>query len=258
MAHSLCRAGFIEDAAFGLGYVGFDIQGQRMPLTGGFDVLVSRDFIGNPLDFGPWDVTLQGPLSLSVNYGGRAVREWEVGLNTASTENSANAPLNYVLNYDAGGQETQITGNLLIDSNVAINQFGFYEIELAYSSRQTVVRDGRFANDETDFDFDVGPIVVSGNIYADILAALTDPLFDAAGRQNPFESFSATSKINDAMQTAFADLEQLLAGTLDAGSAATLLAATTSRATGHVVPEPPILFLMAVAVPLLLGRRRHI
>lgn len=261
------RAGFIDEAAFALGYIGFNIEGQRMPLGDGFDLLVSRTFVGDPLDFGPWDVTLQGPLSLSVNVGGRGLREWEISLNTAANENVASSPLSYVLNVDGGSQETQVRGNLFIDGDLKINNFGFYELNLAYSSRQTAVNDGRFANSERDFDFDVGPIVVTGNIYADILAVLTEPLFQAAGRPNPFANFSATSKIQDALELALGDFPQQLAdGLLDpvsnvaaarlAALEITLPSAAAPHSGANTVPEPAVLFLMAAVIPVLLLRRR--
>lgn len=266
LAPPAARAGFISDVAYGLGYIGFDIRGQQMPLNGGFDLLVTRNFVGNPLDFGPWDVTLQGPLSLSVNVGGHALRELEVSLNTAVNQHLTPTPLNYVLNVDAGGQSTQVAGNLLIDADLKLNNFGFYEINLTYSSRQTVIRDGRFANDEIPHDFDLGPIVVSGNIVADILAILTEPIFAAAGRPNPFANFSATSKINEAIDLGLSELRQQLADgvlaseyELPATDFIRVLdlvglnpAPTTPAAT---VPEPPVLLLMLAALPLLLNRK---
>lgn len=260
------RAGLVEEVATGLGAVGFDIVGQRMPLSGGIDLLVTRNFIGNPQDFGPWDIALQGPLSLSLNTGGRAVRELEVQLNTAVNEQVAPTPLNYVLTYDAGGQEAEISGNLLINADMKINNFGWYELNLAYSSRQTVVRDGRFASDELDFDFDAGPVVVSGNIYADILAVVTQPLFDAAGQSNIFAEFSGSAKLNDVFSNSLADIEQsLLAGLTDVDSAASAAqflsvgphqVVPTNAATGTVVPEPAMLLLMLAGLVALTVRRR--
>lgn len=262
----VAHGGFVDEVATGLHAVGFDIVGQRMPLTGGIDLLVTRTFIGNPQDFGPWDIALQGPLSLSVNTGGRAVRELEVQLNTAANEIVNPTPLSYVLNYDAGGQEATISGNLLIDADMKVNNFGWYELNLAYSSRQTVVRDGRFAEDEQNFDFDAGPVVVSGNIYADVLAIVTQPLFDAAGRPNIFAEFSGSAKLHDVFSTSLADVERsFLAGLTNVDSAASatqLFTVGTPRVSpaavsgGSVVPEPAMLLLMLAGLAALTLRRR--
>lgn len=267
MSPAVSLAGFLEDIGMGLRATAFTLDSRPNPLSGGRDFFVGRNFVGNELDFGTWDLTLQGPISMQVSTGGRRLSELEFSFTTAANSEAAVSPLNYVLNYDVGGQQTQVSGSLVIDGDLKFNGFGFYDLSLSYSSRQNVVRDGRFANDEREFDADLGPIVIRGNIFADALAIITDPFFDAAGQENPFESFSGRAKLADAMAVSIAELQNSLASGLtpdDLGPAILKITAPDAgfapaiqpTAGAQVVPEPPVLILMLLCIPLLIARRR--
>lgn len=272
-------AGVFNDVATGLGFAGFNIEGSRNPLSGGFDFLVNRTFVGDPLDFGAWDLTLQGPLSLSLSTGGRFLSQLDVALRTATDDRANPAPLSYSLNYDVGGQSTQVSGTLFLDGDVSFNGFGFYDLQLTYSSRQDVTRDGRFANDAIEHDLDVGPINISGNIFADALAILTDPIFESSTLGfNPFESFSGRAQLQTMMDEAAARTREQLASGEDftADALPTLLASAAlqglfdgntasagsagsarSRSPGAsaLVPEPAVLVLLLFGAPFVLARR---
>ena len=166
------------------------MQGNRNPLSGGVDLLLAESFAANPFDFGPWDLTFQGPISLAVSTGGRALPGLDISFTSAADTLTVPTPLSYVLNFDTGAQSSQVSGSVLIDGDFSINKFGYYDLSFVYSSRQDVDREGRFATDEATNDFDIGPINISGNIYADILGAITQPLYDRAGRENIFIQFS--------------------------------------------------------------------
>jgi hypothetical protein len=266
---SAAQGGFLEDVGLALRATAFTIDSRPNPLSGGREIFIGRNFVGNELDFGPWDLTLQGPLSMQVSSGGRALSELEFSFTTATNSQATVSPLSYVLNYDVGGQETQIAGSLLIDGDLEFNGFGFYELSLTYSSRQNVTRDGRFANDEREFDADVGPIVVSGNIFADALAIITQPIFQAIGQENPFASFSGTAKLTDAIAMSIEELQNdLAAGITPADAGVSPLKVTSPgyvptyvpvapTAGAQVVPEPTVLILMLLGIPLLLARRRR-
>lgn len=262
------EAGFFEDAAYGLGYAGFNLQGDRNVLSGGGDFLINRSFVGNTLDFGAWDLTMTGPISFSASNGHRLVDTLDLSLRTATNGNRNNAasPLGYVFNFDAGGQSTQVVGNMFIDANLSLNGFGFYDFDLTYSTRQDVLRDGRFTDADSSFDSDFGPIKVSGNIFADVLAAITAPFFDSAGVTNPFAHFSASAKLNEAfaanMDSAF------LAALAEGGTTNTIqpvLASVPHTVTAGIggpqnpaaalVPEPTVLLLMVAALPVIFARR---
>lgn len=276
-------AGVFRNIGYGLGYAGFDIAAQHNVLSGGTDFSISRNFIGTELDFGVWDLSLQGPLAFEVQTGGRVLSELEVRLSTAQVGGGAASPLSYLLNVDVGGQETQIAGQLLIDANVSFNGFGFYDLELTYSSRQNVSRDGRYANDDQTFDFDLGPINISGNIFADALAIITQPIFDATGTMNPFASFSGRAKLMEAIAgTGDALVDQLAAAKNTGGVDQGLTVAAAFSAPGldgapfgplpqgrggsnsgkgriggdsnpnAAVPEPSVLFLLLLAAPFVI------
>ncbi len=283
---SVARGGLIKDSVVGLGLVGFDLQGNRNPLSSGVDLLLTQSFVGNPFDFGPWDMTFQGPISLAVSTGGRALPGLDVSFTTAVNSLAAPSPLSYALNYDVGVQSGRVSGSVFIDGDFSINKFGYYDLSFVYSSRQNVEREGRFANDTTANDFDLEPINISGNIYADILGAITQPLFDRVGRENVFIQFSGRSKLIDVFRASVEEVVRNLAAGFgdDLGLALVQKRAGLSgkvfdiapgfdvtdppglrvgdppgpriglTANGAVVPEPTVLLLMLAGLPALIAR----
>jgi len=247
------RAEVFQDVPLALGFAGFDFIGTNNPLSGGVDFLATSDFNNRRFDFGATDLTLDGPLSLQISTGGRALSQFDVSLTTAPNARTNADPLNYILNSDVGGQSTQIDGNLLMDADFSLNGFGFYDLNVTYSSRQNVNRDGRFANDSDTFDSDIGPITVSGNIYADGLALLTDPLFERSGRPNPFEDFSNASPVVDARLARAVDLRR-------GGRPSVIGPPPHSHARPGagppfgVVPEPTVLLLMLLGIPAMMAK----
>lgn len=99
-------------------------------------------------------------------------------------------PISYSMELNTGVQDTVVSGTLAYAQNFNMNTLGFYDLSLNISNRGESQIDGFALVDEQTLDFDVGPINVSGNIFADILAAATEPMFSAAGVQNPFAKFS--------------------------------------------------------------------
>ncbi len=275
---SVARADEFRDIGIGLAYAGFNIEGYENRLSGGADFRISRNFIGNPLDFGAWDMTFQGPISLEMSTGGRLVPQLDIDLTTALTSRSTAVPLSYEFNYDVVGQSVRIPGTLLIDAGFSLDRLGFYDLELTCSSRQEISREGRFADDTGTSDFDIGPINISGNIYADALALITQPIFNKTGHANPFASLSGTSSFSDLLTTS-ADAAQKSLASGDnpvAQDQSTLLAtvpldgrfqgrsdvldlrvspAAVDGVGGGAVPEPTVLLLMLLALPTVIRRR---
>lgn len=255
----------LDTLAAGLGLTGFQLSAGHNPISDGFDALLSNNFPGAPIDFGAGDITFSGPISLAVSAGGRLMPTLDVSLSTAVTPNATPQLLSYVFNYDPGSQSTQVSGNLFIDADFSINRLGFYDIAITYSSRQTVTREGRFANDETTNDFDLGPIDVSGNIFADILAAVTQPFFDQTGGTNPFASFSGSAKLaqlalafeQGADPTGLASdgsVPSALGVGINNVPASAFVPAVAPVAT--IVPEPTVLVLLLAGLPAILRRPR--
>jgi len=212
------RAGVWDGVATGLGAAGFDIRGGHNVLSGGTDLLITNTFQGRKFDFGATELTLSGPLSLDFSTGGRLLPGVDVALTTAASSDLNATPLSYNLNFDVGGQQSSISGTLLIDGAVSLNRLGWYELNIDTSSRQTVVNDGRFDNGQKTFDFDVGPINVRGNIFADMLAAVTDPFFKAANTQNIFAGFSGQARLKQVLNTRLEDAVTGFAGGVTASS----------------------------------------
>lgn len=249
------RAGLANDVATGLWFAGFDVIGSPNPLSGGADLLITRQFSGNVFDFGATELTLSGPVSLQVSSGGRVIPQFDVDLSTAVNSRSPVAPMSYSLVTDWGPQLTSVSGSTLIDASVSINALGFYDITVTSSTRRTVQRDGIIV-DETTVDSDLGPLTLSGNVFLDALEAVTDPLFEQAGRENPFEILSKRLIELDAGAagllseiTSEADpvgLERIM-GTLDSGI-------SPGGVAGSVVPEPPVLILLLLGLPVVIHR----
>jgi hypothetical protein len=252
-------------------FVGFDLFGNHNPLSGGIDFLATNEFeASSPFDFGAWNVALDGPLSLEVSTGGRLLSQFDVHLTTGVNGDAAAIPLTYAYTLDTGPQVIQVNGSVLADVDFALNRLGYYDLQVFASGRQTSAIDGEVTGTK---DFDTGPITISGNIFADALAVLTDPLFDRAGQPNLFVRLSG----NDT-------LEALLAGTTSdriasADSDSKRIAEIAYKVIvppgiengngngppggfnpgngqgGPAVPEPAVLALMLVGAPVLFLRQ---
>ncbi len=269
---SSARADLINDLAYAADTIGFELLGAKNPLTGGIDFLTFTNFQGNTLDFGPFDVTLQGPMSVQFSSGGRGIRGYEFAFSTATSSANNPSPLNYTFNIDSGNQLATISGSLLLDGALSVDELGFYDLRLNVSSRQTTDESGRFSNDTQQHDFDLGPIDVSGNIYADILAVVFDPIFEQVGAPNIFADFSGRQKLEAAIlaQTQVvatglqpttpqrvAEVGSRLFSDVTASSVRST-ASSVAAAGGQgrvVIPAPPTLALLLLSVPVIFSRR---
>ena len=267
------RGGIWEGVTLGLSRAGFNFQSNRNFASGGADYLINNNFVGNTLNLGIGDLTLLGPVSLSVNSGTRFVNTLDISFRTAVDNGVLRSatPLNYILNFDSGSQSSAITGSLFLDANLSMNGFGFYDFDFRYSSRQNVDREGRVTDSGGEFDSDIGPINISGNIYADLLGLVTAPFFEASGISNPFESFSGSSKLMDALQNdsllrvladgSASDMNDLFpyAATIPSSDGVdvfgTGLGMGVEQAYRGIVPEPTVLLLMLTALPLVFLKR---
>jgi len=271
---SPARADVFHDVGTGLAFAGFDVRGNHNPLSGGADLLITNTFDGSPFDFGAADISFQGPVSLQVSTGGRYLSQFDVSLTTAVDNRSTPSPLNYVFNYDVGGQSTRVSGSALVNADFSLNGFGFYKLSVDYSSRQTVDRNGQVVTDQSEFDSNFGPITISGNVFTDVLAWVTDPLFEQTGQTNPFASLSPAARLINADPTQQQELLKALvalgdessdppsafgrnggAGLNDLPPELSLTAeGSNGRSFGLVVPEPPVLGLLLLGIPAILGR----
>ncbi len=269
------QAGLFEDAVRGLEYSGFQFYGRNNPLSDGAEFALNRNFQGETLDFGASELTLTGPIGFNFSTGGRDLPVLDFSL---STNDQA---FQYVFETSSGAQDYLVEGNFLLDATGSINTFGFYDLRLQLSSRQDVFLDGRYVDGtEEQLDYDIGPIDIHGNIFADLLARAFDPLFTLLGIENVFDSFSGRSQREDLMQFLASDAQTTLNAEEDvaADEVARLLGLSDvfgklgdevpdlsfldqALAKGQVafapVPEPGVmLFLLGPAV-YVVGRRRR-
>lgn len=262
------RADTGERLAAAAEFAGFDLFGNRNPLSGGIDFLATNEFDPTvPFNFGAWNVALDGPVNLDVSTGGRLLSQFDASFTIGGSGASASTPLEYSYTIDTGPQTIQINGSVLADVDFSLNRLGYYDLKVVASGRETRTADGVVTGTN---DFDAGPITLSGNLYLDALAVLTDPMFDRAGQENFFLKIGG----ND-------NLEALLSDSPSATDAKRQVEAAyraiefPEQANGNgppngfpanrgnsqnaaAVPEPAILVLMLLGAPVILFRSRFI
>ena len=273
------RADLFRDVGRVLDIAGFDVRGQNNPYSGGVDAFIGRSFFNSSQDFGVWDLTLDGPVAMELTTGGRLLRQVDFSFSTSFGNGAIAQPFSYTLAADSGAAATLIEGTILLDATFSINALGYYDVGLRVSSRQDVTQEGLFAGEPQENDFDIGPINVSGNIFADLLAMVTKPIFDASGTTNPFESFAESVRFKSAgdaaTESALASLAMGNASRAVDDRAAVIasflgtavglpgvdFAAAGARAGspgpngGGIVPEPTVALLLLLGMPYVLRRK---
>lgn len=178
------RAELYQDVARGLALLDFRFSGERNVLGDGITVNAGAVYNNREFDFGVAELTLTGQLGLSAGFTRRGIPGAEFSMSTGGT------PLAYTFEINNGIQDLTANGRALIDISTDINALGFYDQTIQISNRGTFETDGFGPEDTGTLAFDVGPIDISGNIFADVLAAVTEPFFAANGVENPFAKFS--------------------------------------------------------------------
>jgi hypothetical protein len=277
------RAELYKDVARGLALFDFRFSGERNLLGDGITANAFASYNNRRFNFGVADLTLTGVIGMSGGFTRRGIPGAEFSLNTG------NQPLSYTFDLNNGIQDLTATGRVLIDINTDINALGFYDQTLQISNRGTFTTDGFGVEETGTLDLDIGPIDVSGNIFADTLAVLTDPFFQATGTENVFAKFSnratklasATKNVNTlkaklAVGEVLTDDEvaalvnnSVIAAVLGGEPSeglfdglllpADLLESEDGTVSGFVmssVPEPAVLIMMTLGAVAVLPRRR--
>jgi hypothetical protein len=179
-----------NDLLTGLNLLDYRFNLKKNYLGKGWDFDANAFYGGQTYRFGFADLTLgdASPASVQIS-AGYTLR----GLPSARFSMKTTNPLSYTLKANYGVQDLTATGSVLIDADTTINALGFYDTTLQISNRGKFQTEGFAATDQGTLDFDAGPIVVSGNIYADMLAGITQPFFTATATENPFAKFSQKS-----------------------------------------------------------------
>jgi len=254
---SPARAGFVNTAVRGLDLAGFVRYSDHNRLTGGRELLMTNTFSGNPLEFGPWSLTVQGPLSTGFSVANRPYQSFDFTFGTAASGSATASPLTYSLDYNLGDQSASFSGSLLIDGGASIDQLGFYTINLDVSSRATAVGAGAGA-DSNQYDVNLGPVNIAGNVFVDVLAVLTQPIFDNAGVDSPFAKLTARNQLQAIVDAQTSELMDLLQNGLTPGDASAQRGFSLALAdyagpnaalrpfqtAGVIVPEPTVMLLL--------------
>lgn len=253
------RSGRLRIVPSGIGG-GYELQ---------FDRTFGNDSHGRPETLhlgGLADLTLAGSTQATLGYNGSGAFRSFNGTVTATN-------LAYSLRTKLGAQDAQLSGQLNVSDTFDINPLGFYDLNLQIDNTNSAMSlDGVAIHDNHSLNFDVGPIVIRGNIFYDGgLALLTSLGVDTAQLETVFPRSPASeidNAIRDALQqasvvpgtaaqkdtaamlwdavvTGNADAAQTLLGELAADSAAVGDEQST-QATPGVAPEPGTLMLLAL------------
>jgi hypothetical protein len=212
----LAFAGINADLAYGLRLAGIQYSKRYDPLSRGYylnitptDPSTGASFYSNTLiDLGFADLTLgYGPNGIGDSFRIQASYTKRVVPTAHFIFNTGGRPLDYRFTSHIGGQNLDIIGSALINVDTRINQYGFYQVTLQASNRAQVGTNGALGTDANlpDLNYDIGPLSLTGNIYVDAIAAITDPFFEQFGTENPFRAFdqgiaglaSATTRVDD-------------------------------------------------------------
>ena len=268
-ASSPAQAGFVNTAVRGFELTGFTYFSDDNVMTAGREFLATNTFNGNAIEYGFWALTVQGPLSTGFSVANRPFQSFELSFGTAASGSAAASPLTYSLDYNLGDQSASLSGSLLIDGGARIDRLGFYSINLDVSSRATVANSGGGEN-SNEYDLNLGPVNIAGNVFIDVLAILTAPLFEAADIDSPFASLTARNQLQAIVDSGTTELLDLLQNGLTPGDttaqrgfslaladqAAGGPALSPFNTAGIVVPEPTVVVLMLAGIPFLAHRRR--
>jgi len=195
------------------------------------------DALGRPnaIDLGLFDITLNaGQVRMNGQYSNRIIPQ-------ITFEAFTPLAIDYSVKLNTGFQDFEINNaQFAYSSEWTLNSLGFYDYQLSASHRGEYETDGFLLVDEGTLNFDIGPINMSGNIFADALTFATQPFFEAIGENNPFAIFSGratkeiqvTRTINDLTDRATAG-EVLTEEELDELIEATLIAAIL----GDTIPD---------------------
>lgn len=258
-------------------------DGYRLEMDRSFGV----DSSGRPevFRFGPYgDLTLSGSTSTTASYN-------RMGKLLFGEANFGVSNMNYELGTKIGVQDATLTGTLNVTNTLTLNTLGFYTLNVNVANTNSQLElDGVVVRDNEETNFNFGPIVIEGNIFADGAAAL----LGSFGIEIPGYSDVFPNSIVDELIQANAENQQeqavvagktitaadLNSGEIDAGVLAPLLLQTvlgqdqaaanellsalsnenltivsSETVAGAAVPEPATLLVLLGGIVMLARRR---
>lgn len=248
-----------------------------------FDRSFGVDTTGRPEVFrfaGLGEITLSGSTQVTAGYT-RPVKGLYFGESSFTVNN-----LNYDMQAGAGLQNARLTGTLNATGVLNANMLGFYELTLnVRNTNSQFTVDGALANDETNTNFDIGPISLKGNLFVDLVSGvLANAGIEATDLQDLFpgspspwldalapvaiQENAANANLDDRSRVTSLLLRTVLAQDQAAASelmetlvatdgAALDLGGEPAQTTPRAVPEAGTLTLFAAGGTLVLSRRRR-
>ena len=161
-------------------------------------------------DIGALELQLSGSTSATVQYTTNGVQT----LNVDFYSNS----LNYTLRDKTGIQDFEVNGVLNVAHQLEVNRFGFYTLDLEIDNTSAKLdSEGLVVEDETDTDFNIGPISVKGNVFVDAAAYVLNAVgVDATALEELFPK-SGIDVVNEQISAALNEQYQVLSESYAAG-----------------------------------------
>ncbi len=217
LAQAQSTNGFWQGAARGLQFIGWrpgtgDVGVTRHMVGDGWSVRTTRDLDSFDVYGGMfgWEFsdyvdpvtgqTFSANLTTEASIRRRGIPTARLEIMTNQTGTTTPVPVNYDFWINTGAQDVRLSGTASLEATIDFNVFGFYDLDAFLSNRGDLEFDGLGISSLDNLDTDIGPISISGNIFADILAAITAPIFDAAGLDNPFAVISGRAKLKNQLK----------------------------------------------------------
>jgi len=241
------QAGFIKNLRYGLGAAGFQQQLIKDNLQDGWVLEFNQTFNDKHYDFGNSELTLLGGnMNGYFSIGHRGIPEVEFSINSTT--------IPYTFEYWDGLHKFTVDNGVFdIDSDIKINKYGFYDVQLNVVNRGTLVCDDPNIP-PISLDYNVGPINVQGQWLVDLVNLTLGKAFGfvlPGGMSdqlaiNPFAMSS--SELTKSLKGIQQNLVQELGLDVTAPAGITIT---------NVVPEPvSLLFLLTGLAGLMIRRRR--
>jgi hypothetical protein len=143
------QASFVENMRLALGAAGFQQQLTRDPLSDGWNLQFGQTFNNRTFDFGNAELTLlSGNMQGRASIGNRGIPELELELNSTQ--------IPYTFESFDGVHKLHVDdGVFQITSDIKVNKFGSYDVQLNVINRGTLISDDPAAG-SVSIDYDLG------------------------------------------------------------------------------------------------------